>query len=274
MNNKTALTIVIIVLLLIGGWLLLANDNGDVGEDAAFEAQLEELRESGESGVITRNNVVAAGSSTITVDAASFNNPGFIVVTAEGGEIIGTSELLTGFHENVEITLERPVQTDETVRIVLYGDIDNDGQFTIESDQLLTNIGTAAEVVLVVEGEGDGTATTTNDGDEQTQAETRTIIYTDAGFEPGTITVSQGDTVVWQNNSSVQMWVASAIHPTHTAYPGSNIEKCGTTEEGNFFDQCGAVSAGSEYSFTFDQEGEWGFHNHLNANHTGTVIVE
>ena len=65
--------------------------------------------------------------------------------------------------------------------------------------------------------------------------------------------VKKGATVTFTGSN---LWVASAPHPTHTDLSG--------------FD---AKAAMSSYSFTFSQVGTWGFHNHLRASDTGTIIV-
>lgn len=100
------------------------------------------------------------------------------------------------------------------------------------------------------------------------------IVFTDSGFSPSAITVNQGDRVTWQNNSSVQMWPASAKHPTHTVYPGSGIEKCGTSEAANIFDACQGIDPGSSYSFVFNEVGKWFYHDHLDATKFGSVEVK
>ena len=68
-------------------------------------------------------------------------------------------------------------------------------------------------------------------------------------------------------------WPASNIHPTHSAYPGSGIEKCSTGGKGSVFDACEPLSSGARYSFIFNQVGQWRFHDHINPQATGTVIV-
>ncbi len=95
------------------------------------------------------------------------------------------------------------------------------------------------------------------------------ITYTTDGFSPKTVTINKGQAVRWINQGGGDMWVASAMHPTHTVYPGSDIKKCGTAA--NIFDQCGN---GDSYEFTFNEVGEWGYHNHSRANHFGKVIVQ
>lgn len=88
---------------------------------------------------------------------------------------------------------------------------------------------------------------------------TTTVQYTDSGFGPNTITVKQGTTVRFTNQSSRGMWVASAVHPTHQLLPG--------------FDQLQSVSKGGSYDYTFTKVGTWKYHNHVNATDTGTVVV-
>jgi plastocyanin len=69
------------------------------------------------------------------------------------------------------------------------------------------------------------------------------------------------------------MWVGSNNHPTHTKYDGSSTrEHCENGEPVNksVFDQC---SSGEMYSFTFEKTGEFGYHNHLGAQDSGTVEV-
>jgi hypothetical protein len=52
------------------------------------------------------------------------------------------------------------------------------------------------------------------------------------------------------------MHVASDPHPTHTNYPA--------------FNSGGSVSS---WTFTFTLAGSWGYHNHQNSGHTGTIVV-
>src|SRR3989344_769683 len=97
---------------------------------------------------------------------------------------------------------------------------------------------------------------------EQTQqvqppVETDTIAYTDTGFSPQSITVKPGTTVTFFNQSSTDMWVASDVHPTHLELPE--------------FDQLKGEAPGTTYSFTFEDVGTWGFHDHLNFKAVGSV---
>lgn len=100
------------------------------------------------------------------------------------------------------------------------------------------------------------------------------ILYSDSGYSPATLNVKKGDVVVFKNASSKMMWTASAVHPTHKVYPGSGIEMCGTNTLVAIFDACKGYPQGESWEFKFDNQGTWKYHNHLQPNHFGTVIVE
>jgi len=103
-----------------------------------------------------------------------------------------------------------------------------------------------------------------------------TVTYSDSGYMPSTVKIKRGETVLFENKSSGMVWTASAIHPTHKAYPGSGIEKCGdkTNYMSAIFDACEGYDPGESWAFTFNEPGTWKYHNHLNPSHTGTVVVE
>ncbi len=107
--------------------------------------------------------------------------------------------------------------------------------------------------------------------DESENTEVVTVRYTANGFESPSVTISKGDTVKFVNESGQGMWVASDVHPTHTNYAGTTLsEHCQNGADNNAFDQC---DTGDTYSFAFEKTGEWGYHNHVNASHTGTITV-
>lgn len=112
-----------------------------------------------------------------------------------------------------------------------------------------------------------GNGTTTNGGSSDTGE--NTIVFTDSGFEPSSITIQQGETVTWVDQSSRTMWVASDRHPTHTQYDGTTTS-AHCPNDGDAFDQCGT---GERYTFTFDKTGEWGYHNHKPLVRGGTITV-
>jgi plastocyanin len=79
------------------------------------------------------------------------------------------------------------------------------------------------------------------------------------GFEPSEISIKKGETVSFVNEDSEYRWPASNIHPTHEIYPD--------------FDPLEPVKPGEVWSFTFDEAGEWRFHDHLLPRFTGTIRV-
>lgn len=87
-----------------------------------------------------------------------------------------------------------------------------------------------------------------------------TVAMTDTGFSPATVTVAAGTAVTFVNNGQGTHWPASAAHPTHKILSG--------------FDALRGLPTGEQYSFTFNQKGTWQFHDHLNPQFTGSVIVE
>ena len=92
-----------------------------------------------------------------------------------------------------------------------------------------------------------------------TPATEPTIVYTVNGFAPAPLIISAGQAVTFKNNGTADMWVASAPHPTHTDYPG--------------FDAMRPYGPGESYSFTFTRIGTWKYHNHLNPQHFGSIVV-
>ncbi len=97
-----------------------------------------------------------------------------------------------------------------------------------------------------------------------------TIHYTDAGFSPSTIIVKEGTVLTFINQSDRDMWVASDEHPSHTGYSGTSRSEHCATGANTSFDQC---TKGNIYSFTFTKAGTWDYHDHVNAQFRGTVVV-
>ncbi len=99
------------------------------------------------------------------------------------------------------------------------------------------------------------------------------ISVDESGFTPADVTVPVGTKVVFVNNGQASHWPASAIHPTHKSYPGSDIKKCSTEEALTIFDACRGLTTGQEFSFTFNEAGTWQYHDHLQPSVFGTIIV-
>jgi len=86
-----------------------------------------------------------------------------------------------------------------------------------------------------------------------------TIIYTNNGYEPKTLRVPVGTTVTFENQSDTSFWPASDLHPNHGVYPE--------------FDTREMLGPSATWQFTFDKVGPWGYHDHVEAHHIGSVIV-
>lgn len=123
-------------------------------------------------------------------------------------------------------------------------------------------------------GSPTSTPSTSTTSTENTTESKVVIKVTDDGFEPNIVRIEKGGKVEWINDSSKPVWPASDIHPTHKLYPNSSIEKCGTDEEKNIFDACRGIEPNEKWSFTFNEVGEWSYHDHLNPSLTGKVIVK
>lgn len=94
----------------------------------------------------------------------------------------------------------------------------------------------------------------------QTSAQQKdTVILTQNGWSPKTLTIKTGETVTWINQSEMDAALYSNPHPVHTDYPPLNL---------------GTFSNGASLSLTFPSAGTYGYHNHLNPNETATIIVQ
>jgi plastocyanin len=99
-----------------------------------------------------------------------------------------------------------------------------------------------------------------------------TVTYNGSSFSSSTITVMKGATVTWTDTAG-KMWLASDPHPVHTGYDGTDrATHCAAGYTGAApFDEC---SQGTSFSFTFNKTGTFGYHDHLNHDAKGTVVVQ
>ena len=119
----------------------------------------------------------------------------------------------------------------------------------------------------------DTSPASTQRGEQDGEESAKNIVaYTGSGYSPKDIVIKAGETVTFKNESSRGIWPASAIHPTHTVYPGSGITKCGSGA--NIFDACRILNPGEEWSFVFENAGDWKYHDHTRPSHRGSIIVE
>ena len=86
-----------------------------------------------------------------------------------------------------------------------------------------------------------------------------TVFMEADGFHPRVLTIKQRDTVTWVNNDIRPHWPSTDLHPVHLNYPG--------------LDPFRELFPGEEWSFIFNRIGEWGIHDHIYADLTGTIIV-
>ncbi len=117
------------------------------------------------------------------------------------------------------------------------------------------------------ETETEETATATTE-DTTSASEELTITFTKNGYLPASSVIKKGTNVTFKNESGMDMWPASAMHPTHRMYPTTG--GC----LGSTFDACERVSDGESWSFTFDEVGVWKYHDHLSPTMFGMIMVE
>jgi len=288
-RGGTLWAVLIIIVLIVGGYILYQGNQDDFG----FV-----------QGDILRAQVAGNADEVVLEEVYIPEGGGFVVVYEENTDgtrtAVGQSRFLpAGKHTNVVVPISSEAKRKLTRRgtneraakylAVAHQDSNEDGAFDLTEDEPFVDESgeeLSAEIEIGDEEapeESDPSEDVSDNTDETSdepgegQAEevetpdTNVITYTENGFEPSELTISVGNTVTWVNESSLAMWPASAMHPTHTVYPDSDIEKCGTAEEENIFDSCSNVET---YSFTFNEVGEWGFHNHSNVSHFGKIIVE
>lgn len=93
-----------------------------------------------------------------------------------------------------------------------------------------------------------------------TPAVTAVVSYGEGGFMPETLKVKAGTTVVWKSDGAEQMRIVSNPHPEHTDLKG--------------LDSKTTVSKGATYTYKFDKAGTFRYHNELEPEQNGTIIVE
>jgi len=215
-----------------------------------------------------------ADPNTVLVDQVTMRQPGFVVIreviNEKPGQIVEVSEYLEeGTHMKLEINLETALQfggvdfsgefpvTSEFVGVI-YVD-DGDGGFNPSLDSVAYANGAALAWYVGTGNSAPETAVVASVSGVAGGNIASTVVYTDVGFSPQTAEISQGEAVQFVNESSRPMWVASNVHPAHTIL--------------STFDQFGTSGFGESYKYTFDQQGTWEYHDHVNAGREGVIIV-
>jgi len=98
-----------------------------------------------------------------------------------------------------------------------------------------------------------------NLGSQSAEPREHFIELRDDGFHPDELSITVGDVVTFTTTREKEFWPASDLHPTHRTYPE--------------FDPRKPISANESWSFTFEELGNWRFHDHLSSNFRGTIIV-
>lgn len=87
-----------------------------------------------------------------------------------------------------------------------------------------------------------------------------TVFIRSGRFDDSAVDVKRGDTIRWTNKDSQPHWPASNPHPAHANLSG--------------FDALRPIALGESYEFTFNAQGMFGYHDHLNPAAMGIVIVK
>lgn len=89
----------------------------------------------------------------------------------------------------------------------------------------------------------------------------------EGGFEPASLVIAVGESVLFVNAGSRNAWPASNPHPAHSAYP----ERGGCRSSS--FDACRSLAPGESWRFIFAEKGSWSYHNHLAPAQGGSIVV-
>ncbi len=90
--------------------------------------------------------------------------------------------------------------------------------------------------------------------------ESQVVLVKDGSFSPAKLIVKKGTNVVFKNAGKRSHWPASDFHPTHGIYPE--------------FDPQEGIVAGENWEFKFEKPGKWKYHDHLEPEARGIIIVE
>lgn len=150
------------------------------------------------------------------------------------------------------------------------------GYFLLKSERAQTPSDETSTSGMPVPGANTTETSVTQEGNtgETPSASQKVIVYSDAGYSPSPLTIKVGDTVIFKNQSSQNMWTASGMHPTHLLYSGTSLSEHCPDLANTSFDACKETSPGASWSFTFTKAGTWPYHDHLHPTLFGKIVVE
>lgn len=90
-------------------------------------------------------------------------------------------------------------------------------------------------------------------------AKTYTVVLSENGFTPASLTVKQGDLIKFSTTLKDPFWPASDPHPLHSLYPQ--------------FDPKKPVNPGEVWTFKAGKIGLWAYHDHLFPANKGIINV-
>jgi plastocyanin len=94
----------------------------------------------------------------------------------------------------------------------------------------------------------------------KSEVATAVVRITEDGFQPSNLKVKAGTLVVWTNDDTEPHRIASNPYPTHKDLPS--------------LDSKSSIDTNGKYRYTFNQKGTFGYHDELNPDVNGTVIIE
>lgn len=94
----------------------------------------------------------------------------------------------------------------------------------------------------------------------QKKSETVVVLMKPDVFEPKTVMLKKGTQVIFKNEDTQDRWPASDPHPEHYIYAG--------------FDPRQPIQPGKEWSFVFDNVGDWTYHDHLFEAIQGKIKIK
>lgn len=237
----------------------------------------------GTTNTVTINDVMSIVSpitdtvTEVTVSAVTMPEPGFIVVREVDDKRLGqiveiSSYLEAGPQTDVTISLGDEPKSTQNLVVIVYGDAEND-KIMNDLDRPLRTANNLPIAYYVRSGKSVPTDILANGFQAEAIAmmemgknmpgmamPMETIRYTNEGYVPANVTIDVGTMVMFINESDQDMWVASNGHPAHMDLPT--------------FDQFEFSPKGSQYVYTFDQVGDWKYHDHIAPVFGGVITVK